>query len=182
MRVLGVDPGSVHMGLACIQLEGRQLVCVGHHLVRVKEKADSTLEDRLRKIYFSTKECIQAWKPEVASVENVFTAKNSLSALRLGQARGSALTAIAIHGIPIYEYTARSVKQRVTSTGSASKEQVERMVRLLLGSSFLEKDLRHDVFDALAISICHIQSCSKIHTNSKKAFKMKQSRRKGQAL
>ena len=178
MRVLGIDPGSVYMGLACVKAEGRRFIYLGHRLVRVKEKADSSLEDRLRKIYFSVKDSIEEWKPDVASVENVFVAKNALSALRLGQARGSVLTVIAISGIPIYEYSTRSIKQSVTSTGAADKKQVERMVKLLLGSSLKEKDLRHDVFDALAASICHIQSCA-LNTGSGKVVKpVKKERRR----
>ena len=158
MRVLGVDPGSIHMGLACVELKGRRFFCVGQRLVRVKEKNTDSWEERLRNIYFSTKESIALWKPQVASVEAVFMAKNAASALRLGQARGSVLTAIAASKVPIYEYPTRSIKQSVTSVGSANKEQVERMVKLLLGSSLPEEKLRHDIYDALAASICHIQS------------------------
>src|SRR5690606_18682150 len=92
-------------------------------------------------------------------VERVFFAKNAESALKLGQARGAALAAAAMHDLAIFEYPATSVKQAITSSGRAEKEQVYQMVRLLLGESLkVAGELeRHDSSDALAIAICHTQ-------------------------
>jgi crossover junction endodeoxyribonuclease RuvC len=92
-------------------------------------------------------------RPDCAAVEAVFFAKNVRSALRLGQARGVALLALAEASVEIHEYSALEVKQAVTSYGQAGKEQVQEMVRLLLGLS--EAPTPIDAADALAVAICH---------------------------
>ena len=147
------------MGLGCVEVRGGRLVCIGHRLVRAKNAGDDDWPSRLKTIYQSVSTAILEWRPTVASVERVFFARNAESALKLGQARGAALAAVAMHDLPIFEYPATSVKQAVTSSGRAEKEQVYQMVRLLLGESLraLGELERHDSSDALAIAICHTQ-------------------------
>jgi crossover junction endodeoxyribonuclease RuvC len=94
-------------------------------------------------------------QPEVLAIEEVFLAKNPNSALKLGQARGVALAAGVAHGLPIHEYAARQIKQGLTGTGRASKEQVAHMVRMVLG---LPGEPQADAADALAIAICHVNT------------------------
>ena len=95
-------------------------------------------------------------RPDCAAVEAVFFARNVQSALRLGQARGVALLALAEAGIPIHEYSALEIKQAVTSYGQAQKEQVQAMVRLLF--HLPEAPHPADAADALAVAICHQQA------------------------
>jgi crossover junction endodeoxyribonuclease RuvC len=159
MRVLGIDPGSTYMGLGCVEVRGSKLICIGHKLVRAKSANDESWGSRLKIIYQSVYDAINLWQPNVASVEKVFFAKNADSALKLGQARGAALAAVAMQDLEIAEYPATTIKQAITSSGRAEKEQVFQMVKLLLGDSLkaageLE---RHDSSDALAIAICHTQ-------------------------
>ncbi len=147
------------MGLGCVEIRGSKLICVGHKLIRAKNANDESWNSRLKTIYQSVTEAIHLWQPNAVAVEKVFFAKNADSALKLGQARGAALAAVAMHDIEIAEYPATSVKQAITSSGRAEKEQVYQMVRLLLGDSLKAAgDLeRHDSSDALAIAICHTQ-------------------------
>lgn len=156
MRVLGIDPGSNFMGLGCVEARGSKLVCVGHAVIRIKE---TDWCKRLGEIFMAVDAAIQEWQPQAVAAEEVFFAKNAQSALKLGQARGAALSAVALKNIPLFEYAATQVKQSVAASGRADKDQVYRMIKLLLGPSLAElKALeRHDASDALAIAICHLQ-------------------------
>lgn len=159
MRVLGIDPGSNFMGLGCVEGKGNSFAWIGHRVVRVAHGTERTLSDRFKSIYDAVSEAMELWQPHVVSVEEVFFAKNAQSALKLGQARGAALVAPASKGLGIYEYSASIVKQTVTGSGRAEKEQVQRMVRAILGANAkapLEFE-REDASDALAIAICHLQ-------------------------
>lgn len=158
MRVLGIDPGSNFLGLACVEAKGNSFVWIGHQVVVVSEGKDKSLEARLRAIHEGVQSALDLWRPEAAAVEEVFFAKNPKSAIKLGQARGAALIGAAVRGLPIFEYSATLVKQTVAGSGRAEKEQVERMVRAILGAH--GKGLhfeKADASDALAIAICHLQ-------------------------
>ncbi len=157
MRVLGIDPGSQFMGLGCVDRDGNQIKFVGHELVKVKPSKDDSISVRMQRVYAAVHNAIQIWQPDSVAIESVFVSKNAMSALKLGQARGVAIAAAAMCGRSVFEYSPKEVKQNVTGSGSASKEQVEHMVRLLLGPSLSSDALRHDVTDALAVSICHAQ-------------------------
>ncbi|HLF66106.1 MAG TPA: crossover junction endodeoxyribonuclease RuvC, partial [Gammaproteobacteria bacterium] len=88
-------------------------------------------------------------------IEQVFMANNPNSALKLGQARGAAITAVAIHGLPIAEYAARKIKQVIVGYGQAEKNQMQTMVMHLLK---LNKKPQADAADALAAALCHFHS------------------------
>jgi len=92
------------------------------------------------------------------SIENVFMHKNAASALKLGQAKAAAICGTFKINVSVYEYAAREVKQAVVGTGAAEKEQVQQMVRIILGIK--NKELKLDESDALAIAICHAHSYS----------------------
>lgn len=158
MRVLGIDPGSQFLGLGCVEAKGNSYQWIGHRVAKVvKEPKD--ISDRLKRIVGAVQEAMELWKPEAIAVEEVFFAKNPQSALKLGQARGAALVPGAMAGLPIFEYSATLVKQTVTGSGRAEKEQVQRMVRALLAGkagAAMEFE-RADASDALAIAICHLQ-------------------------
>lgn len=161
MRVLGIDPGSNFLGLACVEGRGSASLWIGHRVVRVLKASgdDRAMAPRLRVIHEAVREVIELWRPDAVAVEEVFFAKNAQSALKLGQARGAAIVCAALHNLNVFEYSATLVKQAVTGSGRAEKEQVERMVRAILGKSMLpdQEFERADASDALAVAICHLQ-------------------------
>lgn len=158
VRILGVDPGSRLMGYGCVDLAGRQLVHVAHGTLKLSGtsgRQEITLEKRLLLIYEGLSQVIREFKPHVMVVERVFFAKNAVSALKLGQARGVALVTGAIFGLEVVDYSPAEVKAAVAGHGQADKDQVARMVQILIG----KREFRtSDASDALAIAICHAQS------------------------
>jgi crossover junction endodeoxyribonuclease RuvC len=108
----------------------------------------------LVEIHQAVTDLIHAHRPEACAVESVIYAQNTQTAIVLGAARGSALLAAAQHGIPIYEYPPKRVKQAIVGRGGAQKNQVGFMVRVLLG---LEETPVGDAADALAIGLTHFQ-------------------------
>ncbi len=152
MRVLGIDPGSRITGYGVVDKgKGGKLahVCDGHVLL----DPSAPLPERLLAISNALKSIIDEFKPDAMSIESIFFAKNVDSAIKLGEARGVPLLCAASSGVPVYEYAPRSVKQAVTGYGNATKEQVQKMVKMLLRT---QAQLKPDAADALAIAICHI--------------------------
>lgn len=147
--ILGVDPGSRITGYGIIRVEGRTIEYIDSGCIRVGEKP---MAERLQTIFQSLALLIGEYRPEEFAIEQVFMARNPDSALKLGQARGAALTAVVQSGVPVFEYSARQVKQAVVGRGGAEKVQVAEMVKHLLG---LEKRPQEDAADALAIALCH---------------------------
>lgn len=152
IRVLGIDPGSVITGYGIIDSNGARSVYVGHGHIRVK---GDSFPERLGHIHAALIEVVEEFSPEQVAIEQVFVSNNPMSALKLGQARGAAITAVVSRGLPVSEYAARSVKQVVTGTGKSDKSQVQIMVKSLLG---LNRPVQVDAADGLAIAICHAHS------------------------
>ncbi len=150
-RVLGIDPGSRATGFGVVDGEGAQLVYRGSGVIRT---GSGDLPERLRQIFEGVSAVIAEQTPDYLAVEQVFVQRNVSTALKLGQARGTAICAGAIRGLPIHEYSPRAVKLALTGTGTAAKDQVQMMVRHLLG---LHGQLQEDASDALAIALCHLQ-------------------------
>ena len=109
--------------------------------------------DRLREIFSGIERVIQDHHPTHLAIEDVFYSKNPKSALVLGEARGVAILAAALAGIPVFEYSAREVKQSVTGNGAADKSQVSYMLGKILHLRELPE--RADESDAIAIAMCH---------------------------
>lgn len=107
---------------------------------------------RLLIIFEELAEVMERHHPEVAAVEDLFVARNPRSALKLGQARGTAVVAAMKQGLPVHDYSPRMVKQAVAGYGQAPKEQVQHMVQALLELSGVPS---LDAADALAVAICH---------------------------
>lgn len=147
--ILGIDPGSRLTGYGVIQLSGRTISYLGSGCIRT---ASSEMPIRLQRIYAGISEIILQFKPDMFAIEQVFMSKNADSALKLGQARGSAIVAAVNQELPVFEYAARLVKQTVTGTGAADKKQVQHMVTRLL---HLSASPQADAADALAIAITH---------------------------
>lgn len=151
MRIIGVDPGTLVTGYGVIDCEGGKLTLVEYDVIRTKPTMSLPL--RLRAIHTKLLEAIDRTAPDEFAIESAFYSKNVQSTLKLGHARGVSILAAVLREIPTAEYSPREVKQAVTGTGGATKEQVEYMVM-----SMLKIEERHaflDATDALAIAICH---------------------------
>jgi len=148
-RILGIDPGSIKTGFGVIEVRGTQIFYIASGVIRLPRKP---LPERLGIIFQSVQEIMQEHQPDEMAVEEVFLAKNPSSALKLGQARGAAITACVNKGLPVSEYAARLVKQSLVGSGAADKSQIQYMVTKLLK---LSAEPGEDAADALAIAICH---------------------------
>ena len=149
-RILGIDPGSRITGYGIIEETTRgnsQYIASGS----IRVKADS-FPERLKQIFDGITEVIALYQPNEMAIEQVFMHKNADSALKLGQARGAAICASMVAGLPVSEYAARQVKQALVGKGGADKSQVQHMVKILLS---LQGELQEDAGDALGISLCH---------------------------
>ncbi len=150
--ILGIDPGSRVTGYGVIRQTGRHLEYLGSGAIRTKV---DDLPTRLKYIYAGVSEIIIQFQPEMFAIEQVFMSKNADSALKLGQARGTAIVAAVNHDLPVFEYAARLVKQTVVGKGAADKVQVQDMVTRILK---LSATPQADAADALAIAITHAHS------------------------
>ncbi|MBF0627022.1 MAG: crossover junction endodeoxyribonuclease RuvC [Magnetococcales bacterium] len=155
MRVLGIDPGSTVTGWGVVESHGSGFRHVAHGAIRTA--SETPWPERLGRIFDGLSAAIRAHHPEAATVEEIFVAVNVQSALKLGQARGSAIVAANAAGLPVFEYTALQIKQAVVGYGRAEKSQVQAMVRMLLS---LQTAPPQDAADALAGALCHLQRSS----------------------
>ena len=150
IRILGIDPGLRITGFGIIEKTGSRLAYLASGCVKTPE--NGALPVRLKVILDGMREVIETHRPQQIAVEKVFVNVNPQSTLLLGQARGAAICAAVLADLPVAEYTALQVKQAVVGNGHAAKEQVQHMVRRLLG---LPGDPSADAADALACAICH---------------------------
>ena len=148
--ILGIDPGLAVTGFGVIGKRGQTLAYVTSGCIR--SRADGEMPARLKTILDGLAEVIALQHPDEVAVEKVFVNVNPQSTLLLGQARGAAICAAVLCGLPVAEYTALQVKQAVVGHGHARKEQVQEMVRRLLK---LPGNPSPDAADALACAICH---------------------------
>lgn len=151
MRVLGIDPGSRHTGYGVVELQGSRLSLLACGTLSPGD--DLPLPRRLAAIHEGLCEVVRRLSPDAASVEEIYHAANARSALILGQARGVAMVAAASSSVEVYEYAASEIKRAVSGSGRAGKEQVSRMVGLLLGC---EVPGDEHACDAIAAAICHL--------------------------
>ena len=155
MKIFGIDPGSRVTGFGIIESNGNHSKYIDSGVIKTSEKI---FPERLRIIYTEIQNLVDHHQPDVISIENVFMHKNADSALKLGQAKAAAICGTFKINVSVFEYAAREVKQAVVGTGAAEKEQVQQMVRIILGIK--NKELKLDESDALAIAICHAHSYS----------------------
>jgi len=149
LRILGIDPGLRATGYGIVDRDGSHLTYVASGCVRSEGEA---LPQRLKVILDGLSEVIARHAPQQVAIEQVFVNVNPQSTLLLGQARGTAICAAVLSGLPISEYTALQIKQAVVGKGHAAKGQVQEMVRRLLQ---LATAPGSDAADALACAICH---------------------------
>ena len=152
MRILGIDPGSVITGFGVIDYERGRLALVDHGSISTPRGAE--LPERLGIIHERLLGVIARTQPEAVAVETPFAGQNVKSLIQLAHARGVILLAIRSAQLDVFEYSPRSVKSAVVGYGGAEKEQVAKMVRMLLpGCASMKMSV--DATDALAIAICH---------------------------
>lgn len=148
--ILGIDPGSRITGYGLIRVTGNQFQYLDSGCIRTASA--KTLSERLLLIFDGLSLLVKDFKPDEVGMEQVFMHQNPNSALKLGHARGAAMVACAISGLPISEYAPRQIKQAVAGYGAADKDQVKHMVMRLLS---LKSAPQIDASDALAVAICH---------------------------
>jgi crossover junction endodeoxyribonuclease RuvC len=150
LTVIGIDPGSRRLGWGVVRELSGVLTLVDCGTLLPKEGEFSA---RLAGLFADLSSLVLAHKPDEAAVEDVFTHKNILSALKLGQAKGVAVAACAAHGVPVADYPPALVKKTLVGTGRAEKGQVAFMVGQIFGT---KPTWSVDASDALAIAICHL--------------------------
>lgn len=150
MIILGIDPGLNSTGFGLIKAEANTIEYIVAGVI--KTSVDQSFYKRIQIIVTGVQTVINTYKPDIAAIEKVFINVNPKSTLLLGQARGAAISACAICDVEALEYTALQVKKTVTGYGHASKEQIQKMVAMLLK---LNKPPKSDAADALAVAITH---------------------------
>jgi crossover junction endodeoxyribonuclease RuvC len=156
MRIIGVDPGSDTTGYGVIDSDGRHYDLVEYAGIRGPKHLN--FAERLLAISRKLEEVIERLSPQACAVEDTFYAVNVKSALKLGQARGAVLVVAARAGVEVFEYSPLEIKSALVGYGRAEKQQVQEMVRVLLGMKNVPEPL--DASDALAVAICHINIAS----------------------
>jgi crossover junction endodeoxyribonuclease RuvC len=149
--ILGIDPGTAHTGYGVVLSHGTRLAALDGGVIETR--AGVPLERRLADIHARVCDLIREHEPAALAVEDVYFGRNAHSAFAVGQARGVVLLSAGMAGIPCFSYTPQAVKQAVCGSGSAAKEQVQRMVGTLL--SLPEPPRPDHAADALAVAICH---------------------------
>lgn len=158
LRVLGVDPAAAGpTGYGVVETNGRDVRMLYYGSLRPSAAGRKEGHGAgLREVYERLAEILQKFSPNAMAVESVFTALNMKTALRLAEVRGVVLLAAAQHGVPVRSYSPREVKSCVAGYGQASKEQMQLMVRAVLGMN--ETPEPSDAADALAVAVCHVQA------------------------
>jgi crossover junction endodeoxyribonuclease RuvC len=156
-RVLGVDTSLRSTGIGVVEAAGSRMASIHHGILR--NPPSRSLSACLLAIEDGIAGLIADHHPDVVAVEGIFYAKYVRTTLLLGHARGAVLAQCARLGVPVYEYEPRRVKQAVVGQGGASKEQIQRMVSVLLR---LPEPPAEDAADALALAICHLHNRTRI--------------------
>ncbi|MFN3425384.1 MAG: crossover junction endodeoxyribonuclease RuvC [Novosphingobium meiothermophilum] len=150
MIILGIDPGLTVTGWGVVSKAGSRLSHVANGQIRTDNKA--TMAERLVELDAALASVIDIYRPDSGAVEEVFVNVNPQSTLKLGQARGVAMVAVARAGIPVAEYPTKVIKKALVGTGGAEKQQIQHMLKILLPGVLLAGE---DAADALAVAITH---------------------------
>lgn len=154
MRILGIDPGTATVGYGLIEENEGQLKVITYGAIVTAPKDGDTAR-RLQIIYEKLNDLLETYEPDQAAVEELFFGRNITTAIKVGQARGVLLLALANAGIPLAEYSPPKIKESVSGYGNASKQQVQFMVQNILGLDELPKP--DDAADGLAVALTHYQ-------------------------
>lgn len=148
--ILGIDPGIADTGFGVIKFENNKMQCLEYGSIKTRAKLE--LADRLEQLSKGLASVIKEHQPDLIAVEQLFFCKNVKSALVVGHARGVILLSAKQNRVSLVEYTPLQVKQAVSTYGKASKMQVQKMVKIILGLEEIPKP--DDAADALAVAIC----------------------------
>jgi crossover junction endodeoxyribonuclease RuvC len=158
IRILGIDPGSQRLGLACLVTDGAGAPRLAHVETIVAPRSADGFYGRMREILRVLRDRVVTLEPTVLAVETGFTGKNPFAAAHLAEMRGAAIGICLEQGLPIEEYAPAQVKSVVTGSGRADKAQVQRMVSMVLGHRFDgASEAGYDASDAAAVALCHWQ-------------------------
>jgi crossover junction endodeoxyribonuclease RuvC len=149
--ILGIDPGTNIMGYGLIHVKGQNMELIVMGVLRLEKYGDHAL--KLQKIFERVVGLIEEYKPDELAIEAPFFGKNVQSMLKLGRAQGVAIAGALSRNLPICEYSPKKIKQSITGSGNASKEQVAAMLKSLL--QFKETPEFLDATDGLAAAVCH---------------------------
>ena len=149
--ILGIDPGTTVMGYGIIHVKGKEIKMLNFGIIQLQKLP--THPDKLKRIFDRLDGLIKEYKPDEMAIEAPFFGKNVQSMLKLGRAQGVAIGASLLHNVPFEEYSPRRIKQAITGSGAASKEQVAIMLQRLLKFKEMPKFL--DATDGLAVALCH---------------------------
>ena len=151
MIILGIDPGYAILGYGIIEKTGNRFRPI--HYGAVTTPKEMPMDRRLERLYDDLRDIIEEYKPEVASIEQLYFNNNAKTAINVGQARGVAMLACIKGGLEVAEYTPLQIKQALVGYGRADKKQVQFMVKTMLNLAEVPKP--DDTADALAAAICH---------------------------
>ena len=154
MKILGIDPGMAIVGYSLLGYDGKNTELL--HSGSIQTKKGERESARLLEIYNDMTSVVEMYKPDVCAIEKLFFFRNYTTVMPVSHARGVILTVMEQHNIPIYEYTPIEVKQILTGYGRADKKEVEKMVKLSLGTDALPK--LDDTVDSIAIGISYTRS------------------------
>ena len=158
MRILGIDPGYATVGYGVIDTDGVRYRTVDYGAVTTPPKI--AFEERLEMIYDGVCELCEKFKPDAASVEELFFNTNLTTGIAVGHSRGVIMLALRKSGVEFNEYTPLQVKQSVVGYGRAEKKQVMIMTQTLLGLDKIPRP--DDAADALALALCHAHSAKSL--------------------
>lgn len=165
--IMGIDPGTNIMGYGVISVKGKEIEMLAMGVVQLNKFKNHTM--KLSKIYKRTAYLIKEYKPDELAIEAPFYGKNVQSMLKLGRAQGVSMAAAIAKEVPVFEYAPKKIKQSITGSGSASKEQVAAMLKSILNIKMKPSYL--DASDGLAAAVCHHLQGSIVSTNTKPAKK-----------
>lgn len=149
--ILGVDPGTNHMGLGIIGIKNKTIDVVAMDVLNLQKVPDQHI--KLKRIFDTVLRNIDEFYATELAIESPFFGKNVQSMLKLGRAQGVAIAAAMHRNLPVFEYAPRKVKQSITGKGNASKEQVAAMLKHLIRLDIPPDYL--DITDALGVAVCH---------------------------
>jgi crossover junction endodeoxyribonuclease RuvC len=149
--VIGIDPGIANTGFGVVRMSGGRMVALDGGVIEIPP--DASAGERLARLHEALGELIRWHEPKAMALEELFFGKNVASALSVGEARGVLMLAAAKQKLPCFDYTPQAVKKAVCGSGSAGKDQVQRMVASLLGLP--EPPAPDHAADAFAVAICH---------------------------
>lgn len=163
--ILGIDPGTTRTGYGVLEVDGNRLYAVTLGDIDLRRVGDTY--QKLRVIFEEVCVLVEKYHPHEVALESPFFGENVQSMLKLGRAQGVAMAAALSHGLEVFEYAPRRVKQAITGEGGAAKEQVAALLKSILGIEYDPKRL--DATDGMAVALCHHFASSSVIPQSKPA-------------